>query len=84
MGKENIGAPVIGEIQSKAVIIPIAIDTFPKILNRFSIEFSTVQNYHFFNIFCHPKLLFNRRGAGSLIELILPREKYCFLKLSYF
>lgn len=56
MGNENIGAPVIGETQSKAVIIPIAIDTFPKILNRFSIEFSTVQNYQFFwLLFCSNK-----------------------------
>lgn len=48
IGNENIGAPVIGEIQSKAVIIPIAMDTFPKIFNFFSIEFSKYKITNFF------------------------------------
>lgn len=68
MGNENIGAPVIGEIQSKAVIIPIAMDTFPKILNRFFIEFSTMQNYHFFNTYCHPEPLFSGDGSCTLLH----------------
>ena len=48
IGKENIGAPAIGKIQSKAVIIPIAIDTLPSSLSFFSIKFLTLQNYQFF------------------------------------
>ncbi len=47
MGNEIIGAPVIGEIQSKAVIIPIAMDTFPKMFNFFSIEFSKYKIINF-------------------------------------
>ncbi len=58
MGNANIGAPVIGEIQSKAVIMPIAMATFPKMFNFFSIEFSTLQNYQFFwLLFCSIKII---------------------------
>ncbi len=68
IGKANIGAPVIGEIQSKAVIMPMAIATFPKMFNFFSIEFSTIQNYQFFYTYCHPEPLFSGEGSSPLMH----------------
>lgn len=66
MGNENIGAPVIGEIQSKAVIIPNAIDTFPKILNLFSMEFSKYKITNFFTPIVILRPLFSREEPCPL------------------